>query len=132
MAGNIGKSLARTISERSYEYYVVEMSSFQLDDIKTFKPHISIITNITEDHLDRYNYNVVEYIESKLSITKKPNKRGLLHLLCRRSNNNKPFRRLTTYECHSIFMGTIVHRRSIQRSREHHFSRKKKNINHAI
>jgi UDP-N-acetylmuramoylalanine--D-glutamate ligase len=69
IAGNIGKSLARTISERDYQYYVVEISSFQLDDIVHFKPHIAIITNITEDHLDRYNYNFKEYIDSKLAIT---------------------------------------------------------------
>ncbi len=70
LAGNIGKSLARTITEKTYEYYVVEISSFQLDDIRNFKPHVSIICNITEDHLDRYNYNFKEYIDSKLSITK--------------------------------------------------------------
>jgi UDP-N-acetylmuramoylalanine--D-glutamate ligase len=69
LAGNIGKSLARTISERDYPYYVVEISSFQLDDILYFKPHISIITNITEDHLDRYNYDFKQYINAKLAIT---------------------------------------------------------------
>ena len=73
VAGNIGKSLARVIAEKDYSYYVVEISSFQLDDLEDFKPHISIITNITEDHLDRYNYNVEEYIASKLSITANQN-----------------------------------------------------------
>lgn len=68
LAGNIGKSLARTVSEKSYEYYVVEVSSFQLDDIVTFRPHISVITNITEDHLDRYDYRFENYIRSKLRI----------------------------------------------------------------
>jgi UDP-N-acetylmuramoylalanine--D-glutamate ligase len=70
LAGNIGKSLARTVFEREYEYYVVEVSSFQLDDIADFHPHISVITNITEDHLDRYNYQVENYIQSKLSIAR--------------------------------------------------------------
>lgn len=70
VAGNIGKSLARTVSEKKFDYYVVEVSSFQLDDIETFKPHISMIMNITEDHLDRYNYNFDEYIAAKMAITK--------------------------------------------------------------
>lgn len=74
LAGNIGKSLARTLTEKTYAYYVVEVSSFQLDDIEMFKPHISIITNITEDHLDRYNYNFQEYIDAKLAITKNQDK----------------------------------------------------------
>ncbi|MEZ5024210.1 MAG: Mur ligase family protein [Chitinophagales bacterium] len=74
VAGNIGKSLARTVSEKNFDYYVVEVSSFQLDDIETFKPHISVIMNITEDHLDRYNYNFDEYIASKMAITKNQDK----------------------------------------------------------
>lgn len=69
IAGNIGKSFARVVSEKDHEYYVVEISSFQLDDLEDFKPKISIVTNITEDHLDRYNYNFEEYIASKLAIT---------------------------------------------------------------
>jgi UDP-N-acetylmuramoylalanine--D-glutamate ligase len=73
LAGNIGKSLARTVCEKDYEYYVVEVSSFQLDDIDTFHPHISVITNITEDHLDRYDYQFENYIQSKLSVTRNQN-----------------------------------------------------------
>jgi len=69
LAGNIGKSLARVVSGKDYEYYVVEVSSFQLDDIESFKPHISVITNITEDHLDRYEYKFENYIQSKLMVT---------------------------------------------------------------
>jgi UDP-N-acetylmuramoylalanine--D-glutamate ligase len=70
LAGNIGKSLARTVYEKAYEYYVVEVSSFQLDDIAAFHPHVSVITNITEDHLDRYDYSFEKYIRSKLSIAR--------------------------------------------------------------
>jgi UDP-N-acetylmuramoylalanine--D-glutamate ligase len=68
--GNIGFSFARQIAEKPVEYYVVEVSSFQLDDIVTFKPNIAILTNITEDHLDRYDYKIENYIASKFSITK--------------------------------------------------------------
>ncbi|MCP4123804.1 MAG: UDP-N-acetylmuramoyl-L-alanine--D-glutamate ligase [Bacteroidetes bacterium] len=68
LAGNIGKSLARVVSEKDYEYYVVEISSFQLDDIDAFRPHISVITNITEDHLDRYEYKFENYIRSKMKV----------------------------------------------------------------
>lgn len=70
MGGNIGYSFARLVAERDYEYYVLEVSSFQLDDISTFKPYISVITNITEDHLDRYDYKLGNYVASKFKITR--------------------------------------------------------------
>ncbi|GLB51164.1 UDP-N-acetylmuramoylalanine--D-glutamate ligase [Neptunitalea chrysea] len=70
MAGNIGDSFAQMVAEQNYEDYVLEISSFQLDDIETFKPHIAVITNITPDHLDRYNYQFEKYIEAKFRITK--------------------------------------------------------------
>tara|TARA_B100000427_G_scaffold72956_1_gene59078 strand:+ start:1667 stop:2989 length:1323 start_codon:yes stop_codon:yes gene_type:complete len=69
IAGNIGTSFSKQIAENSFEYYVVELSSFQLDDIIDFKPNIAIITNLFEDHLDRYNYDFSKYIDSKLRIT---------------------------------------------------------------
>jgi UDP-N-acetylmuramoylalanine--D-glutamate ligase len=69
MVGNIGFSFARRVAEDPKKLYVVEVSSFQLDDIKTFRPDVSVITNITEDHLDRYNYDVGNYIKSKFRIT---------------------------------------------------------------
>ncbi len=69
MVGNIGYSFARQIAENPKALYVVEISSFQLDDIKTFRPDIAILTNITEDHLDRYDYNFENYIRSKFRIT---------------------------------------------------------------
>jgi len=70
IAGNIGESYARQVAQNSFEKYVLELSSFQLDGITTFKPHIAIITNITPDHLDRYNNNFEEYVASKFRITK--------------------------------------------------------------
>ncbi len=69
MVGNIGYSFARQIAEDPKEIYVAEISSFQLDDIKTFRPDIAILTNITEDHLDRYEYKFENYIKSKFRIT---------------------------------------------------------------
>ncbi len=69
MVGNIGRSFARQIAEDPKKLYVVEVSSFQLDDIKTFRPDIAILTNITEDHLDRYDHKFENYINSKFSIT---------------------------------------------------------------
>jgi len=69
IAGNIGTSFSKQIAENSFEYYVLEISSFQLEDIIDFKPNIAIITNIFEDHLDRYNYDFSKYIDSKLRIT---------------------------------------------------------------
>ena len=70
LAGNIGKSFAWQVADNQYDYYVLELSSFQLDGIINYKPHIAVITNISPDHLDRYNYNYKEYIDSKFRITK--------------------------------------------------------------
>ena len=70
MAGNIGDSFAKMVAEQTYDFYVLEISSFQLDGIIDFKPHIGIITNITPDHLDRYDYDFQKYVESKFRITK--------------------------------------------------------------
>ncbi|MET7029971.1 UDP-N-acetylmuramoyl-L-alanine--D-glutamate ligase [Sediminicola luteus] len=68
MAGNIGDSFAKMVAEQDYDYYVLEISSFQLDGIVDFKPHIAIITNISPDHLDRYDYKFENYIASKFKI----------------------------------------------------------------
>jgi UDP-N-acetylmuramoylalanine--D-glutamate ligase len=68
LVGNIGYSFARQVAEDPKPLYVAEISSFQLDDIKTFRPDIAILTNITEDHLDRYDYNFEKYIRSKFRI----------------------------------------------------------------
>ncbi len=68
LAGNIGDSFAKQILEEDYENYVLEISSFQLDGIENFKPHIAVITNITPDHLDRYDYKFENYINSKFRI----------------------------------------------------------------
>ena len=70
MAGNIGDSYAKMVSENDYDYYVLEISSFQLDGVVNFKPKVAIITNITPDHLDRYEYKFENYIASKFQIAK--------------------------------------------------------------
>lgn len=67
-AGNIGDSFARCVAEKDIENYVLEISSFQLDGIVDFAPHIAVITNITPDHLDRYDYTFENYIASKFRI----------------------------------------------------------------
>jgi len=69
LAGNIGKSYARQVAHEDHEWYVLELSSFQLDDMHDFKANIAVLTNITPDHLDRYEYNMGKYIESKFRIT---------------------------------------------------------------
>ena len=70
MGGNIGESFALQIAEKNFDYHVLELSSFQLDGIESFAPHIAILTNITPDHLDRYDYKFENYINSKFRITK--------------------------------------------------------------
>ncbi len=68
LVGNIGYSFAKQIAEDPKDLYVVEISSFQLDDIITFRPDVAVLTNITEDHLDRYDYKMQNYIDSKFKI----------------------------------------------------------------
>jgi len=69
LAGNIGTSFAQQVAQHDFDYYVLEISSFQLDDIHSFAPSIGVITNITPDHLDRYNYDFSQYVASKLRLT---------------------------------------------------------------
>ena len=69
LGGNIGKSYAMQVATEQHDYYVLEISSFQLDNCYDFRPDIAIITNITPDHLDRYDYNFENYIRAKFRIT---------------------------------------------------------------
>ncbi len=69
LVGNIGESFAKQVALDPKPVYVVEVSSFQLDDIVSFRPNIAVLTNITEDHLDRYDYKFENYIKSKFRIT---------------------------------------------------------------
>jgi UDP-N-acetylmuramoylalanine--D-glutamate ligase len=69
LVGNIGISFALAVANGGYDYYVIEISNFQLDDIHQFRPHIAILLNITPDHLDRYNYEMGRYVNSKFRIT---------------------------------------------------------------
>lgn len=69
VAGNIGDSFAQQVANEKYDNYVLELSSFQLDGVKYFNSHIAILTNITPDHLDRYEYNFEKYIASKFRVT---------------------------------------------------------------
>ena len=68
LAGNVGQSFAKQIAEENYDWYVLELSSFQLDDMHDFRANISILTNITPDHLDRYEYQMQNYVDSKFRI----------------------------------------------------------------
>lgn len=68
LGGNIGVSFAKQVLDYNYDNFVLEISSFQLDDCKDFRPHIAVITNITPDHLDRYDYKFENYIASKFRI----------------------------------------------------------------
>lgn len=80
MVGNIGYSFARQVAEDPKAWYVAEISSFQLDDIVTFKPDIAMILNITPDHLDRYNYEFDNYVASKFRITENQDKEDIVIL----------------------------------------------------
>ena len=70
LGGNIGQSYAYQVATEHFDYYVLEISSFQLDDIYDFRPDIAIITNITPDHLDRYDHKMENYVAAKFKITK--------------------------------------------------------------
>ena len=68
LGGNIGKSFARQVAEEDYDYYVLELSSFQLEDMYDFKADIAVLMNITPDHLDRYDHNMQNYVDAKMRI----------------------------------------------------------------
>jgi UDP-N-acetylmuramoylalanine--D-glutamate ligase len=68
LAGNVGKSFAKQVAEESYDWYILELSSFQLDGMHQFKADIAILLNITPDHLDRYNYVMQNYVDAKFRI----------------------------------------------------------------
>ena len=74
LGGNIGKSYALQVATEQHDYYVLEISSFQLDDTYDFRPDIAIITNITPDHLDRYDHNMENYVKAKFRITRNMDK----------------------------------------------------------
>jgi UDP-N-acetylmuramoylalanine--D-glutamate ligase len=68
LAGNVGLSMARQVAGRTFDWFVLELSSYQLDGTETFKPDVAILLNITPDHLDRYEYNMQNYVNSKFQI----------------------------------------------------------------
>jgi len=68
LAGNVGHSFAWQVAENEYDYYVLELSSFQLDNTYTFRADVAVLLNITPDHLDRYHYNMQEYVDAKFRI----------------------------------------------------------------
>ncbi len=68
LGGNIGQSFARQVAEKNFDYYVLELSSFQLDNMYDFRANIAILLNITPDHLDRYDYEMQKYVDSKMRI----------------------------------------------------------------
>lgn len=68
LAGNVGESFAWQVAEKNFDVYVIELSSFQLDGIYDFRADVSVLMNITPDHLDRYHYNMQEYVDSKFRI----------------------------------------------------------------
>ena len=68
LAGNIGRSLAFQVATKNCDYYVIELSSFQLDNMYDFRAHIAVLMNITPDHLDRYNFDMQQYVDAKFRI----------------------------------------------------------------
>ena len=70
LAGNIGRSLALKVAEEHFDYYVIELSSFQLDNMYDFRADIAVLMNITPDHLDRYDFKMQNYVDSKMRITR--------------------------------------------------------------
>ncbi|GBU07370.1 UDP-N-acetylmuramoyl-L-alanine:D-glutamate ligase [Bacteroidales bacterium] len=69
LAGNVGDSFAMQVAENNFDYFVIELSSFQLDNMYDFKAEIAILLNITPDHLDRYQYQMQKYVDAKMRIT---------------------------------------------------------------
>jgi len=117
IAGNVGVSFAKIVADRKFDYCVLELSSFQLDDIVNFSPKYAIITNITEDHLDRYQNNFDNYIKSKLRITKNQSNKDFLifnsdDLVLKKMINSK----LTKANLHSFSINNFYSKTKIENS----------------
>ena len=108
MGGNIGNSFSELVAYKKFDYCVLELSSFQLDDIVHFAPKYAIITNITEDHLDRYNNNYENYIKSKFRITiNQSNKDFLIFNSDNDLLKNKVNSKLTKANLHSFSVNNL-------------------------
>lgn len=118
IAGNIGNSFAKIVADKKFDYCVLELSSFQLDDIVNFSPKYAIITNITEDHLDRYENNFNNYIKSKLRITKNQSNKDFLIFnsddpILKKMINSK----LTKANLHSFSINNFHSKTKIEKSK---------------
>ena len=120
LGGNIGKSFAWQVAENNFEVYVLELSSFQLDGSFTFNPHIAILTNLSPDHLDRYEYKYENYINSKFRITQNQSEEDYFiydgddEMIEKWLKNNKikaqkvPFSLTKTFEIGASIQNTIM------------------------
>ncbi len=112
LVGNIGNSFAKDVAENDHKYYVLEISSFQLDDIINFAPKIGVITNITPDHLDRYDHDFSKYLKSKLRINQNQTQRDFLLFNADDPELNKVIKQIETkatihsFGCNSFDMNT--------------------------
>ena len=118
IAGNIGKSFAKIVADKKFDYCVLELSSFQLDDIINFSPKYAIITNITKDHLDRYENNFNNYIKSKLRITENQSNKDFLIFnsddpILKKMINSK----LTKANLHSFSINNFHSKTKIEKSK---------------
>ncbi len=121
LAGNIGDSFAKQVLEHDFNNYVLEISSFQLDGITDFKPNIAVITNITPDHLDRYDYNFEAYIDSKFRIVMNQTKEDYLiydaddEVICNWLKNNSIQSTLLPFSLEKTFeKGTYLDKENIK------------------
>ena len=101
LVGNIGYSFAKQIAEDPKPLYVAEISSFQLDDIVTFRPDVAVLTNITEDHLDRYDYKMQNYVDSKFRIAKNQTADDVLIY---NLDDEMTIKNITNYPIHSTLL----------------------------
>ena len=87
LAGNIGNSLALQVATEQHDYYVIELSSFQLDNMYNFRANIAVLMNITPDHLDRYDHCMQKYVDAKFRITQNQTSGRRFYLLERRPHH---------------------------------------------
>ena len=93
-----GRTIAKEVAENDHKYYVLEISSFQLDDIINFAPKIGVITNITPDHLDSYDHDFSKYLKSKLRINQNQTERDFLLFNADDPKLNKAIKQIDTGE----------------------------------
>ena len=117
VAGNIGESFAKLVADNKHDYYVLELSSFQLDGMFNFKANIAMLLNITPDHLDRYDNDMQKYVESKLRIIQNQTEEMIIYnaddeVIVKELQKRKYKARIFLFQCGKVSRRSLYSKRT--------------------